>query len=321
MTAKNKPTYELFCKGIMNKSRKGVRFDADGNVIVEPKAEFGSDVEVDGKITINGASDIVDKSLTSADAGKVLTVKEDGTIDWQTKGVGGGMKAFFDAGGKCGESNAPSFDGVIRFNDTSDLTDVSKLFYYCENLTSIPLIDTSKATIARYMFWYCSELTNVPSLDFSNVTDAAGMFFHCENLTSIPSIDTGKVTNMNNMFASCSKLTTIPLLNTSKVTDMSYMFASCSKLTTIPALDVSNVTNMEEMLYRCQNLTAVSILNIGSSLDISASTKFTREALVEIIGNLKTVSVTKTLTMGSTNLAKLTDDDKAIATNKGWTLK
>lgn len=270
---------------------KSIGSDGEGNV------EVGGNLEVDGKITINGASDIVDKSLTSADAGKVLTVKEDGTIDWQTKGVGGGMKAFFDAGGKCGESNAPSFDGVIRFNDTSDLTDVSKLFYYCENLTSIPLIDTSKATIARYMFWYCSELTNVPSLDFSNVTDATGMFFHCENLTSIPSIDTGKVTNMKNMFA------------------------SCSKLTTIPALDVSNVTNMEEMLYRCPNLTAVSILNIGSSLDISASTNFTREALVEIIGNLKTVSITKTLTMGSTNLAKLTDDDKAIATNKGWTLK
>jgi hypothetical protein len=26
------------------------------------------------------------------------------------------------------------------------------------------------------------------------------------------------------------------------------------------------------------------------------------------------------LTIGSTNLAKLTDTDKAIATNKGWTL-
>lgn len=56
------------------------------------------------------------------------------------------------------------------------------------------------------------------------------------------------------------------------------------------------------------------------SFSISASTKFTREALVEIIGNLATVTSTKTLTMGSTNLAKLTDDDKAVATGKGWTL-
>lgn len=71
MTAKNKPTYELFCKGIMNKSRKGVRFDADGNVIVEPKAEFGSDVEVDGQLTINGASSLKTKDGTTfkGDAG------------------------------------------------------------------------------------------------------------------------------------------------------------------------------------------------------------------------------------------------------------
>ena len=33
-----------------------------------------------------------------------------------------------------------------------------------------------------------------------------------------------------------------------------------------------------------------------------------------------TVTSTKTLYLGSTNLSKLTDEDKAIATNKGWTL-
>ena len=62
------------------------------------------------------------------------------------------------------------------------------------------------------------------------------------------------------------------------------------------------------------------MLNIGADLDIHWSTQFTREALLEIIGNLKTVTSTKRLTMGATNLAKLTEEDKAIATNKGWTL-
>ena len=62
------------------------------------------------------------------------------------------------------------------------------------------------------------------------------------------------------------------------------------------------------------------MINIGTYLDITSSTKFTREALLEIIGNLKTVTSTKRLTMGSTNLAKLTDADKEIAINKGWTL-
>ena len=53
------------------------------------------------------------------------------------------------------------------------------------------------------------------------------------------------------------------------------------------------------------------------SFNISSSTAFTKEALVEILNNLATVTTTQTLTMGATNLAKLTDEDKAIATNKG----
>jgi hypothetical protein len=57
-----------------------------------------------------------------------------------------------------------------------------------------------------------------------------------------------------------------------------------------------------------------------TSFDISASTLFTRDALNEIMSNLATVTTAQTLTMGSTNLAKLTDADKLIATGKGWTL-
>ena len=54
--------------------------------------------------------------------------------------------------------------------------------------------------------------------------------------------------------------------------------------------------------------------------DISASTQFEKSDLVTILNNLAAVTTTQTLTMGATNLAKLTDEDKAIATNKGWTL-
>ena len=209
---------------------------------------------------------------TTADAGKVLTVNEDGSISWQQKGVGGGMKAFFDAGGKCQGSTATSFDNVISFGDTSDVTDMSSVFRGCSWLTSIPLLDTSN------------------------------------------------VTNMSSVFRGCSRLTSVPLFDTSNVTDMSYMFRECSKLTSVPSFDTSNVTDMNNIFSYCSGLEAIHIINIGTNLDVSSSTKFTREALLEIIGNLKTVTTTKRLTMGSTNLAKLTEEDKAIATNKGWTL-
>ena len=75
------------------------------------------------------------------------------------------------------------------------------------------------------------------------------------------------------------------------------------------------------MFSYCSSLEEIHMININVNLNISASTKFTREALLEILGNLKAqTSGSKKLTMGSTNLAKLTDEDKAIATNKGWTL-
>ena len=108
--------------------------------------------------------------------------------------------------------------------------------------------------------------------------------------------------------------------STSNVTNMSYMFYNCSNLASVSLFDTSNVTNMSDMFSNCSSLEEIHMINIKASFDIRASTKFTREALVEILGNLANVGSTRTLTMGSTNLAKLTDEDKKIATDKGWTL-
>ena len=133
--------------------------------------------------------------------------------------------------------------------------------------------------------------------------------------------DTSSVTNMSSMFYYCPSLTSVPTFDTSKVTDMSYMFYYCRSLTSVPTFDTSSVTSMYYMFYYCYSLTEIHMTGMKVSFDISASTKFTESALVEILNNLTNVTSTQTLTMGSTNLAKLTDDEKAIATGKGWTLK
>ena len=157
--------------------------------------------------------------------------------------------------------------------------------------------------------------------DWENVTDCSDMFDYCQDLTLIPAMNTGNVTNMHNMFSSCSRLTSIPMLDTSKVTNMRNMFNYCSKLTSVPAMNTSNVTDMGSMFNHCSNIETIHMHGMKVSFNISASTKFTRDALVEILNNLATVTTSPTLTMGSTNLAKLTDADKAIATGKGWKLE
>ena len=207
------------------------------------------------------------------------------------------MKAFFDAGGKCGNSEATSFDGIINFGDTADLTSMVSTFSSCQSLTSIPLLDTSK------------------------VLSMNGTFNDCNALLSVPLFDTSNVTQMRTLFGNCYSLTDVPEFNTSNTTDMYAMFYSCYNLAIIPAFDVSNVTDMGYMFESCTSLAEIHMQNIGADLDIHSSEVFTTEALNEIIGNLKTLNgETKTLTMGANNLAKLTDEDKAVATNKGWTL-
>ena len=197
------------------------------------------------------------------------------------------------------------------------------LFYYYKG-TSLDNVlnglDTSNVTNMSNMFTNCSNLTSIPLLNTSSVTKMNEMFYNCSKLTSIPQLDTSKVTSMSYMFYYCRKLASIPLLNTSSVINMNEMFHNCSMLTSIPQLDTSNVTNMSSMFSGCSNLEEIHMTGMKASFDISSSTKFTESALVEILNNLATVTSTQTLTMGGTNLAKLTDEEKAIATNKGWTL-
>ena len=73
--------------------------------------------------------------------------------------------------------------------------------------------------------------------------------------------------------------------------------------------------------YGCNNLKTVVLPGIKRGFDISASTRFTRDDLLVILNNLgKPAYGTSTLTMGSTNLNKLTAEDIKIATDKNWNL-
>lgn len=212
------------------------------------------------------------------------------------------LKNLLDATKNCyylfQEYSGVSVDDLIQPNDTENVTNMNNMFYNCANLTTIPQLNTGKVTTMNSMFYNCSKLTTIPLLNTSNVTNMSTMFFGCNSLTTIPQLNTGKVTNMKNMFYSCNSLTKIPQLDTSNVTG----------------------TNMNNIFAGCSSLKSILMTGMKVSFDISASTKFERADLLIILNNLATVTTTQTLKMGATNLAKLTDEDKAIATNKGWTL-
>ena len=163
------------------------------------------------------------------------------------------------------------------------------------------------------------KLVYAPYIDTSNVTSMNGMFENCSSLTTIPALDTSNVTSMGYMFENCSSLIAIPALNTSKVTDMNWVFDYCASLTTIPALNTSNVTSMNGMFRYCWELSSILMTGTKCSFNISY-TILKHDALVTLLNNLGTANSGATLTMGSSKLALLSDEEKKIATDKGWIL-
>ena len=169
--------------------------------------------------------------------------------------------------------NAETIPYLSRL-DTSNSTSMYRMFYNCNNLTSLNVsnFNTSNVTDMTYMFYGCNNLTslNVSNFDTGNVTNTQSMFYNCKNLTSLDlsNFDTSKVTNMDSMFNGCNNLLSLDLSNfdTSNVTNMQSMFGGCNKLTSLDLsnFDTSNVTNMFYMFIGCQNLTTLDLSNFDT---------------------------------------------------------
>ena len=149
---------------------------------------------------------------------------------------------------------------------------------------------------------------------------------------------------MYQIFYECQGLTDIPSLNTSKVKDMRQICIGCTLLKNVGLLDASSVNLMFNPFYRCSSLEnfegfkdlgkgyTQKTANYSSySCNVSTITTLTHDSLMNIINNLYDLNLTygvanggtlytQQLVLGSTNLAKLTADEIAIATNKGWSV-
>ena len=172
----------------------------------------------------------------------------------------------------------------LTVTDMSSITDMSYMFYFCQELTSLDLsgLNTSAVTSMAYMFSYCSNLTSLDltGLNTSAVTDMRNMFNSCYKLTSLDlsGLNTSAVTDMSNMFNSCYKLTSLDLsgFNTSAVTNMQGVFYDCRGLTSLDlsTFDTSAVTDMRNMFNSCQGLTSLDLSGFNTSAVTSMSNMF-----------------------------------------------
>ena len=113
-------------------------------------------------------------------------------------------------------------------------------FEHMENLTDITgmsYLNTSEVTSMVNMFYYCSNLTSVDvsHLNTSKVISMYGMFGFCGNLTSLDlsNWNTSQVNSMGYMFSFCRNLQTIYVgsgWSTDAVTSSGTMFLNCTSL-------------------------------------------------------------------------------------------
>lgn len=195
--------------------------------------------------------------------------------------------------------------------DTSKVTDMSYMFNGCSEMLYISQFDTSNVTNMNNMFQSCSSLTTIPHFDISKVTTMQSMLYGCSKLTSVPHFDTSKVTNMGSIFQNCSSLKSVPLLDCSSISSGSNINIFASSTAYVTDLggfkDLGKVKNFNKPSYflkYCANLTKESVLNVLNNLYDRASAGYS----------------VVTLPFHANALALLSDEEKAIATNKGWTL-
>ena len=186
-------------------------------------------------------------------------------------------------------------DGSIQ---TLEIPSVSSIrdyaFYDCRSLTSVT-IGNRVTSIGNYAFSSC-PLTSVTI--GNRVTSIGDYAFYSCPLTSV-TIGNSVTSIGYSTFAYCTSLTCVTIGN--RVTSMTYStFMGCRNL--------ENVTFEED--FQC------------SGLNLSASTKFSVDTMIAMFNALadRTGLSAYTLTLGNTNLAKLNNEQIAIATEKNWTL-
>ena len=211
--------------------------------------------------------------------------------------------------------------------NASSLTGVGYMFYGCESLETIDMnmFNTSKLDSMTNMFNSCSSLRtlDLSKLDTSRVTNMSGLFSNCNKLESIDltNIDTTNVNNMSSMFNGCYCDISFTNKSTTKLVNAFAMFNTFyGETIDLTGFSIANSTNNNNFVTIAPNLVNfIAPNNINKSITITAE-KLSVESLMSIINNLNIVKSSQILEIGETNLNKLSDEQKAIAINKNWTL-
>lgn len=227
----------------------------------------------------------------------------------------------------------------LAYWNTSNVVDTSSMFYQCTILPSVPWFNTSNVVDMKQMFYAASTIPDVPLFDTHNVIDMNKMFYMCNALTTIPEFDMTNVVDTSEMFNNCTKLESVPDLNTTSLrkfsSSSSGMFNNCTKLISIGVIDCGSIDTFFALFgSQCNSITSFGgfkdlgkvpeIANTTSNNQLNYMPNLDHDSLLNVVNLLYDRATAGysvlTLKMHANHLALLTDEEKAIATNKGWAL-
>lgn len=218
--------------------------------------------------------------------------------------------------------------GTIDLSGISfpELTSAKNVFYNTSDPTAIDMsnVDMPKVTDASYMFNVLSsnKMTslNLTGINMPNLISANNMFHYCNKITSldVSGINFSKVTNANNLFYQCATLVDVigeidfsSLTNGLYPSSSSNPFRYCSALETLYLKNIyKDVTTMKNESKWCINL---------------GDTKIKDECLIYIINELpdlaaKGLTTTNKIIITLPTINTLTDEQKQVAIDKGWSV-
>ena len=193
--------------------------------------------------------------------------------------------------------NGHNGTGLFYYYKTNTAQENAKVENYIKN------IDTSQMTTFERMF----EQSNIENIDFSNkdTSKCTSLFYFTNNNKALKVVD----------FTNC---------DFSNVTNISAMFINCIELIEVKGIlnftKVNSTTQTFGTAYSPLNkLQKIYIANLKTQIDLRYTLNIIKECLIFLINNLQNVITTRYLMLGD-NSAKLTAEEIAVATNKGWTI-
>lgn len=234
------------------------------------------------EFTQNGTYDVTDKASAKVNVPKP-------NLGTKTITSNGTYKAIDD-----------SLDGYSQVNVETAGVDINEYF----NLT--------KRTSGNYTYY----IKKLPLIDTSDYTSFTQFCYGVRGLEEFPEIDTSNGQSFYRFIGDCPNIKRIPRFNFGKANSINAMlYHGYSPFN----LDYMGGFENLGMAYN----TSASENNNNYQLRVDFF-KLTHESLMNVINNLydiKTKGVKpQQLILGTTNLAKLTAEEIAIATSKGWTV-